>query len=282
MQISKRNRRGVLILAGIVLVIIYSPRILANLQSGNKLEVSFDELDKEESEIIQGQFQKESDRRAKKVIRKYRLPEKRFDPNEYTKSDWVKLGLTEKQGDVIMRFSKYGIRSNDELKKIFVIPEELFDLIKDSTFYPEVAASYRADEKESVKKIDLDLNSATFEELLELKGIGEYYAKKIVEYRAKLGGFVSKEQLLEIWKFTPDKLSEIESSIHITAGLSQLNINSATYEQLSAHPYISYKVANSIVKMREQRGDFKSKIELKESKLIDNELYNKLEPYIKL
>lgn len=271
-----------MILAGIVLVIIYSPRILANLQSGNKLEVSFDELDKEESEIIQGQFQKESDRRAKKVIRKYRLPEKRFDPNEYTKSDWVKLGLTEKQGDVIMRFSKYGIRSNDELKKIFVIPEELFDLIKDSTFYPEVAASYRADEKESVKKIDLDLNSATFEELLELKGIGEYYAKKIVEYRAKLGGFVSKEQLLEIWKFTPDKLSEIESSIHITAGLSQLNINSATYEQLSAHPYISYKVANSIVKMREQRGDFKSKIELKESKLIDNELYNKLEPYIKL
>ena len=44
----------------------------------------------------------------------------------------------------------------------------------------------------------LNLNTATKEELMQIKGIGEITATKIVEYRDAIGGFTSLEQLMEI------------------------------------------------------------------------------------
>lgn len=284
MLISKRNRKGVLILAALLLVIIYTPRILASISGGDGLQLSLSELDHKELEIKEArQLSRESS--SKKKQRKFNAPAKAFDPNDYTREDWVKLGLSEKQAQVVMKFSTYGIRSNDELKKIFVIPAELYEIIKDSTFYPSVAVSPKVGEEyESYSEVlkPVDLNTASKEELTELKGIGDYFAGKMIEYREKLGGYVAKEQLLEIWKFTPEKLDAIKENIVFSGAPKKLNVNSATYEVLVKHPYIDSKVANSIVKMRDQKGKYNSLNELLESKLIDEELFEKLEPYIKL
>ncbi len=62
--------------------------------------------------------------------------------------------------------------------------------------------------------------------------------------------------------------------------LIKININSANFEVLNNHPYIEYAVANSIVKMREQGGEFAKVDDIKRSKLIDDKLFAKISPYL--
>ena len=283
MPISKRNRRGVLILSAVLLVIIYSPRILAGYFQDNSLEYSVEELDEVEKQILESKTSRKK-KYSKKKKERYTVPETAFDPNEYVMSDWIKLGLSEKQANVVIRFTQHGIYSNEELKKIFVISDELFGIIKDSTYYPARPQKNNTFSPEINRTIEkkIQLNVATHDELIGLNGIGDYYAKKIIEYRERLGGFHSQEQLLELWKFTPEKLAKIKDQLLVFGDLQKININEASYEELVKHPYVSSKVANSIVKMRSQRDGYKNLEDLLDSKLIDRELFNKLEPYIKL
>lgn len=283
MPISKRNRRGVLILGAVLLVIIYAPRILAGYFQDSSLEYTVEELDDVEKQILDSKTSRK-EKYSKKKEERYSVPQSAFDPNEYVLSDWVKLGLSEKQANVVIRFTQHGIYSNEELKKIFVISDELFRLIKDSTYYPSRPQKIDVFGPSVTRRNEklVQLNVATHDELIELNGIGDYYAKKIIEYREKLGGFHSQEQLLELWKFTPEKLAKITDQLVVSGDLQKININQASYEELVKHPYVSSKVANSIVKMRAQRDGYKNLEDLLDSKLIDRELFNKLEPYIKL
>lgn len=285
MPISKRNRRGVLLLSAILLVIIYSPRILAGLTKNKHLKYSIEELDLVEKEVLESRTTKKNSTINSKRSRFVR-PKKKFDPNCYTKSEWISLGLSEKQADVVLRFTEHGVDSNDDLQKIFVISDELFELIKDSTYYPsKIDRQGELNSKEQLVTIDkfiVDLNTATNEELIKLVGIGDYYAEKIIEYRNRLGGYNRPEQLLDLWKFTPEKLEKIREQIVITGNVRKLNINLINYDDLVKHPYITGKIANSIVKMREQRKVYKKMEELLDSKLIDRELFDKLKPYLKI
>ena len=285
MPISKRNRRGVLLLSAILLVIIYSPRILAGLTKNKHLKYSIEELDLVEKEVLESRTTKKNSTINSKSSRFVR-PKKKFDPNCYTKSEWISLGLSEKQADVVLRFTEHGVDSNDDLQKIFVISDELFELIKDSTYYPsKIDRQGELNSKEQLVTIDkfiVDLNTATNEELIKLVGIGDYYAEKIIEYRNRLGGYNRPEQLLDLWKFTPEKLEKIKEQIVISGNVRKLNINLINYDDLVKHPYITGKIANSIVKMREQRKVYKKMEELLDSKLIDRELFDKLKPYLKI
>jgi competence ComEA-like helix-hairpin-helix protein len=199
------------------------------------------------------------------------------------------LGLTEKQANAVLKFGKYGFYSNEQLAKVFVIPKEVFRLIQDSTFYPdknhffENKNAFTKEEEVKSKIVLIEINQATEDELQSIKGIGPFFAKNIIKQREKLGGFTSKQQLLEVWQFTPEKLTEIESSIQVNPSyLKKININLATVEELKNHPYIRWNIANSIVKMRLQKGNFNSINDLLESKLITIEIFEKIKPYLTL
>ena len=213
-------------------------------------------------------------------ITRYTIPPKKFDPNTYDLQDWIKLGMSHKQAEVVVKFAKRGLRSNDDLKRIFVFPVELFDLVKDSTFYPPKEDVSKWEQREKVVE-QVDLNVANQETLETIPGIGPFYATKILEYRTRLGGFVGKEQLLELWKFDNEKLQAIDKYIVVSnASLQRININEASIDELKNHPYIDYSVANSIVKMR-LHSSFKDIADIKRSKLIDEELFKKLKPYLR-
>ena len=177
-----------------------------------------------------------------------------------------------------------GLYSNDDLKKIFVIPDILFKLIKDSTFYP-IRPTYIKiiEEKSILSPKEIDLNTASESELLAIKGLGAYYAKAIIKYKGELGGYVRKSQLMEIFKMSSESFEKIIPHIHINPSeIRLLNINDATLEEFNAHPYLNWSQANSIFKMRIQKNGFKNINEIKQSHLIDEETYEKLLPYLSI
>jgi len=291
--LSKKTKRGVLVLVVICLFIVYTPRFLAWAKPSQKLKLTYTQLVQVErlnSNKLRADYQ-----RKNKFVKKskFKRPQKKFNPNDYSKDDWMRLGLSEKQVNVILKFTKRGLQSNDDLKKIFVISEPLFFLIKDSTFYPENVFTKKAQEnstflnkngeKATEKIILVELNTADVNELESVPGIGLFFAKMILKKRTELGGFLSKEQLLEVYKMEGEKYLEIEKYFRVNPEIiSKMNINEATIDELRNHPYIEYKVANSIVKMRQQKGAYKSIDELKESVLINRELFQKLKPYVYL
>lgn len=282
MPISKRNRRGLIWLLLIASLMIAFPRVLTSL-SQNKISVSKEEMALIENELIDQQAVAiKGNKKWTPKSQSFRIPPKAFNPNDYGLNDWKYLGLSQKQAMILMKFSARGIRSDEQLKKIFVIDDKLFQLIKDSTYYPTKLNSYPEQAKKSRnEELKLfDLNSITKEELMTLPGIGEYFSDKILTYREGLGGFARKEQLLEVWKLDEEKYAKIEGRLMLTTSVRKININLAAVDELKNHPYLTYKVANSIIKIREQHGTFANITEIKRSKLIDEELFEKIEPYL--
>jgi competence ComEA-like helix-hairpin-helix protein len=283
--ISKRNRRGVFTLFIFSLIIVFTPRFLLFLEKEDNIIVSSEDIQSLEKDKSFNQNKYHDNIKYSKKD-KYKVPERKFNPNQYSFEEWVKLGLTRKQAAVVMKFTNRGINSNEELKKIFVIPEELFNKIKDSTYYPQ---------KEPLSKIErelnqdrptavlIDLNKSSIEDFTKINGIGPFYAKQIIRYREQLGGYHSKEQLLEVWKMNLETYEKLKDYIFIKTGeINKISLNSTNINELNNHPYLNWNQANSIIKMREQRTEFKTISEIKESILIDEETFEKLVPYITL
>jgi competence protein ComEA len=282
LEFSKQSRRAIIIFIALLLLIAFIPRLISSFLPQEKIAFTEKEL-----EIIHFKPKKSTFKTLDKSKKVYRVPPTKFDPNSYSISDWMYLGLTNKQAVAVLKFGRYGFKSNEQLEKVFVIPTEVFNLIKDSTFYPETKREWTIKDNSEGKKdkrIELiDLNSATSEELENIPGIGPFYATNILKQRGRLGGFINFEQLTEIWKFTPEKLEEIKPYIKLDLSkIHKFNINTVTVEELKNHPYFTWNVANSIVKMRKQKGSFSSISELKESVLITEELFLKIKPYLTL
>lgn len=89
----------------------------------------------------------------------------------------------------------------------------------------------------------LDINTVDTVTLEGLKGIGHILAQRIIKYRDKLGGFVSLEQLREVYGISDFALSEINQNTYVRENFKPklLKINHIKLEELSAHPYIGYK-----------------------------------------
>lgn len=61
----------------------------------------------------------------------------------------------------------------------------------------------------------LNINTATKIQLMELPGIGEVLAERIIEYREQNSGFRSVDELMNVYGLGEQKLQEIESLIKV-------------------------------------------------------------------
>lgn len=159
----------------------------------------------------------------------------------------------------------------------------------------------------------VDINTASIEELMKVPGIGKVLAQRIVQYRQEKGEFRNLKDLLSVRgidkkrfaKFKPyliitlpgdkqvekdfEKLSEdLEAGSLITADLEQLqeyrarplNLNTAGLDQLLDLPGITPKIARAIIKYRFKHRGFGSLAELKKVKGMSNKLLKQISPYI--
>ena len=99
----------------------------------------------------------------------------------------------------------------------------------------------------------VELNTADTLTLQLLHGIGPAFARRIVAYRERVGGFVDKRQLLEVYGFTPSLLDHISPSLRVdTTAVKKIKINTVGLKELVRHPYIEYYQARDIVRLRQQ------------------------------
>ena len=123
----------------------------------------------------------------------------------------------------------------------------------------------------------INLNTADTTQLKMVPGIGSYFARQIVNYRKRLGGFSHTGQLMEIRQFPDEALRFFRVS---ASDVHKININKATLSELQAHPYINFYQAKAILQYRRLRGPIKSLSQLRASKDFTDESVSRLEPYV--
>lgn len=127
----------------------------------------------------------------------------------------------------------------------------------------------------------IELNNADTTTLQLLHGIGPTYARRIVRYRDRLGGFINANQLLEVYGFTPELLAHIAPSLTIdTTAIRHIDINNIGLKQLIQHPYIEYYQARDIVNLRNKGVLFNTADDLRAVPSMADSTLERLLPYI--
>ncbi len=186
-----------------------------------------------------------------------------FDPNTLSQSGWENLGFSEKQAASILKFKRTIGRfdSKQQLADVYVISKEKFDEIepfiqikqvRETKKQPWVDTTSNKDNK-AEPIIQIKLNKATKEELMQIKGIGPYYADQVLEFRQKTGGFVEESQIDEIYMAEEAKEILKQAAIINPLDVQKTNINTASKQQLKAIPYTNWVVVSKILKARDAK-----------------------------
>lgn len=200
-----------------------------------------------------------------------------FDPNTADSTTLLRLGLRPWQVRSIYRYRAAGgiYRQPSDFARLYGLTQkeyrELEPYIRIAADYQPAADRYgtrQGSRHDSLRvhypaKLQLsetiDLNAADTTLMKRVPGIGHYFAQEIANYRLRLGGFYSADQLLEIDDFPEKALPYFV--VHGTP--SKINVNRLTLNQLKRHPYINYYQAKAIIDYRRLRGPLKSLSELR-------------------
>lgn len=127
----------------------------------------------------------------------------------------------------------------------------------------------------------LELNSCDSLDLTLVPGIGEKRGALIVKYRDKLGGFYSLQQLKEVFGMQDFDVSKFLEYFYLDEHkLTTINVNTAEYKELIAHPYLDAYMVKCILIHRKKNGKIASLKELQEITHAYPELMERLQHYI--
>lgn len=294
---TKSERGGTILLIVMLLMVIVvpivwrmliSPQVVGREVDSDRVDDFFDDLAYKER-----QFQSKRTSRFSLVDEEVVAEHPRvaqtfaFDPNTISVDSLMLLGLSAKQAAVINNYRSKGgkFRSPADFAKIYSIDAQthsrLAGFIKiDSAQIAPPAYKSQSFEYETVT---VDINTADTLALRKIRGIGPAYARRIIAYRTKLGGFYSKAQLLEVYGFSKELYDKILPSITLdTTSLKKINLNTVTFESLKAHPYLSNYEAKAIIYYRSKVKTIGHAHELLDNKLIKPEKYQKILPYFEV
>ena len=295
---SRRERRGILALLSIVFLQI-SFLIWLNYFPSKKPEEDFSAFEKladafYASDTLHDSLQQASndltdgkEERARDDVKK-KAELFSFNPNNLSVNEWQRLGFSDKQINVIKNYESKGGKfySKETMKKMYCISEEQYNRIEPYINIPEKSTEHHYDtiKKYERKTVLVDIGIADTVELTNLRGIGPSFARRISVYRNKLGGFIHREQLREVWGFTDSLYLAVVPNISLndSSNIKKINLNSADFNELRNHPYIGYQLAGLISNFRQQHKSFSSVEEIKKIPLVNDQLYSKLAPYLKV
>ena len=186
----------------------------------------------------------------------------RFNPNTASLEDLQRLGFSQKQAQAIENYRTKGGRfaRKSDFAKSFVVSDSIYR---------------RLEQYIDIPKLDLNLaDSAAFD---ALPGIGGWFARLMVEYREKLGGYSFPEQLMEIRKFDRERFDGLSDLVYVSDKTAvPYPLWKYPEEKLRTHPYIG-NAAHGIVLLRQSQPKEKWNIEeLRRNRVISGENAEKL------
>ena len=232
-----------------------------------------------------------------------------FDPNTASQSDFQRLGLESWQARNIIKYRNKGgiFRTPRDFARVYGLTKKQFEKLlpfirigKDyqpaANFYPrerynygyqETAIRTREERKKDTTQYSyprklkegqyININSADTTELQKIPGIGSYYARSIIRYRERLGGFVSMSQIQEV-EGVP------ETALHYmnidAKHIRKMNVNQLSLAELRKHPYLDFYQAKEIVNYRRTHGPLKSAEELRLLKDFPPAEIERIKPYL--
>lgn len=189
----------------------------------------------------------------------------KFNPNTLDELGFKKLGLRDKTIKTIINYRNKGGKFfiPDDFKKIWGLKKEEAEvlipfIVIENTFtnFKSLNAKNLGNTTPPLKSICI--NTANAYELKAVPAIGNF-AYKIVNFREKLGGFISIKQVAETYGITDSMFNASLPYLTITnTTIQKININIASEWELSEHPYITKDVARAITIYRTQHGLYKS------------------------
>lgn len=313
---TRKDRLGVLALLSLILFTLVLPAVFPTLRKPKSTLP-----DKETAGFVQSLSEKSPNKKTsqtnytapaaqEKTTIPYRLFY--FDPNTATIEEWVQLGVREKTAISIQKYISKGgkFRNPDDIRKVYTLSEETANRLipyvriqaaeqnnyrhpyaatensrtafslnpaRDSSAAGGVARRFSSGK--TYRYVDINLSDTS--DFQTFPGIGNKMAQRILSYRERLGGFVSIDQVSEVWPLPDSVFQKIRPWLQLSnTSVRKININSATLEILRSHPYFNYSVANTLIQYRTQHGDFKSVQEINKIQTIDEELFRKLLPYL--
>ncbi len=207
-----------------------------------------------------------------------------FDPNMIDADGWKKLGVRDKTIRTILNYRSKGgkfIVATD-IRKIWGLKKEEADRlipfiqIQSNNPIKQYNKTYPAPKNSE----PLEINTAAPQQLRQFLTDASL-AYRIVNYRNKLGGFISLTQIKETYGITDSLYQAIQNYLTInTTAINKININQATEYQLAAHPYIKTSIAKAIIIYRNQYGNYQTIDDLKKIVFIGDDVFQKIYPYL--
>jgi competence ComEA-like helix-hairpin-helix protein len=234
-----------------------------------------------------------------------------FDPNTADEQTWMAMGVPPRTIRTIQRYIDRGgrFRAPDDLRKIYGLTEQQYRALRSWIRIAPPAglregpaerpserrqspankryigpASSGAYHEAAAPRTRLDINAADSADWESLPGIGPTLARRIIRYRDALGGFHSVEQVAETFGLPDSVFRRVRDRLSREPGhaVQPIRVNTAEAAELSAHPYISRKLAGLIAAYRSRHGPFATPEDLMAIPLVNDSLLNRLRPYLSL
>lgn len=261
---NKEQRIGLALLVFII-VLLQAIYFFISFSSGNDVEIT-----EEERQWLAMQVEIDSLKNQVENEDSYKVHP--FNPNFITDFKGYKLGMSVAEIDRLLEFRKTGkfVNSAKEFQNVTKVSSSLLAKISPYFKFPDWVNNKRQSkntknefvslEKKPIKIVQQDLNMATKEDLIKIYGIGDGISDRILKFKESLGGFVSMDQMNDVWGLSPEVIAELNKHFKINSlsNTPKLDVNNASSKELSKFPYFKYALAKEIVTYRSMNGGIKS------------------------
>jgi DNA uptake protein ComE-like DNA-binding protein len=198
-----------------------------------------------------------------------------FNPNFISDYKGYKLGMSVQEIDRLLAFRKENkyVNSAKEFQNVTKVSDSLLNVIapyfkfpdwvnnkKQNTKFKEYTSYQNQAFAKKEKIVLIDINEATKEDLVKIYGIGDAISIRILKQKELLGGYVSMEQMKEVWGLSPEVIENLNSHFKVLAlpRFKKIEINNASLKELSQFHYFRYSLAKEIVTYRSMNGNIKN------------------------
>ena len=129
----------------------------------------------------------------------------------------------------------------------------------------------------------IEINQTDSATLTSIKGLGPYFASKIIKLRNKYHGLYSIWQFLEIYHMDSSKIQSIEPFLTVNESyIRKHDLNALSKDSIKGNYYFSFKMVDLINNYRKQHGRYKAIEDIQKIEAIPDSSYQKIKHYLEI